>query len=121
MIDTSDGFAGDLAHICEAGGVGADLVCDSLPLSGQLCGAARLLCREPLEFFLGESDDYELIVTCRPEHVDVLRAEAVARDVPLTEVGRITAYRDITLVLSGGERRPLRPSGWDHFRIERKS
>ena len=48
-----------------------------------------------------DSDDYELVITCPPENVALLRSN-VSRcgPVPLTEVGRITgAAREMTLVL----------------------
>ena len=66
MIDTSDGFLGDLGHICEESKVGAELFKEKIPVSEDLREAARVLGRDPYDFFLGESDDYELVITCRP-------------------------------------------------------
>jgi thiamine-monophosphate kinase len=117
MIDTSDGFLGDLGHICEESEVGAELFEEKIPVSEDLRRAAGVLGKNPYDFFFGESDDYELLVTCRPEHVSVLYSVAAGCGaVPVTEVGRITASRGIALLLAGGERRPLRASSWDHFR-----
>jgi thiamine-monophosphate kinase len=117
MIDTSDGFLGDLGHICEESEVGAEILNEKIPVSKAVYEAALLLGRDPHDFFLGESDDYELVITCRPEHVDSLRSlGAECRGAPLTEVGRITTPgRGIALVLLGGETRQVKPSGWDHF------
>jgi thiamine-monophosphate kinase len=117
MIDTSDGFLGDLGHICEESGVGAELFKEKIPMSEDLREAALILHRDPYDFFLGESDDYELVITCRPEDVALLRSTMIrCCPVPLTEVGRITgAAREITLLLPDGERRPVKPLGWDHF------
>jgi thiamine-monophosphate kinase len=120
MIDTSDGFLGDLGHICEESKVGAELFKEKIPVSEDLRDAARVLGREPYDFFLGESDDYELVVTCRPEHVALLCSVAArCGAVPVTEIGRITAARSLTLLLSGGERRPLKSLSWDHFRAKK--
>ncbi len=117
MIDTSDGFVGDLGHICEESGVGSDLFEDRIPVNEDLLDAARILGRNPHDFFLGESDDYELIITCRPEHVGVIRSVADERAVPLTEIGRITERtQGVVLLLPDGERRPLKAVSWDHFR-----
>ena len=118
MIDTSDGFVGDLGHICEESGVGADLFKERIPVSKDLVDAARILGRDPHDFFLGESDDYELIVTCRPEHVDPLQAVASGCcAAPLTEVGSILGGAEvITLVSPDGKRHPLKAVSWDHFR-----
>ena len=119
MIDTSDGFLGDLGHICEESGVGAELFQEKIPVSEELREAALTLHRDPYDFFLGESDDYELVITCQPRDVVPLRS-VVTRccPVPLTEVGRITgSVREITLLLPDGNRRPVKPLSWDHFRI----
>jgi thiamine-monophosphate kinase len=123
MIDTSDGFLGDLGHICEESGVGAELFQERLPVSEDLREAAHVLHRDPYEFILGDSDDYELVITCQPQNLALLRS-AVSRccPAPLTEVGRITgAAREMTLVLPDGERRPVKPASWDHFRSTKDS
>jgi thiamine-monophosphate kinase len=118
MIDTSDGFLGDLKHICVESNVGADLVKDKLPISEDLRQAALELGHDPLDFFLGESDDYELLITCRPNDLHRLRTSGIpSGSPPLTEVGTITDNPgEITLIFPDGERRPIKPVGWDHFR-----
>jgi len=123
MIDTSDGFLGDLGHICEESGVGAELFQAKLPVSENLREAAPVLQRDPYDFILGDSDDYELVITCQPQNVALLRS-TVTRccPVPLTEVGKITgAAREMILIMPDGERRPVKPASWDHFRSTKDS
>lgn len=117
MIDTSDGFMGDLGHICDESDVGAVLSQGALPLSDALKSAARQLGKDPMDLFLGESDDYELILTCPPENVVSLQAViASVSDVPVHAVGRITKRSEgIQIELPDGTRRPMRTGGWDHF------
>ena len=117
MIDTSDGFLGDLGHICQDSGVGAELTQEKLPISDDLRQAALELNLDPYELFLQDSDDYELIITCTPKNVAQIRsAIASASDVPVTEVGKITdSAENIQLILSDGNRRRITPAGWDHF------
>ena len=117
MIDTSDGFLADLGHICQESNVGADLFKEKLPISEALLRAAALLNQDPYDFLLGESDDYELVITCRPEDVALLISKSVqCCPVPVTEIGRITGRPgEIALLLSDGQRHPIKPSGWDHF------
>jgi thiamine-monophosphate kinase len=119
MIDTSDGFLGDLGHICEESQVGAELFKERLPVSDALREAALMLRQDPYDFFLGDSDDYELVITCRQQDAALLRS-VITQCCPvlLTEVGRITdAAGKITLLLPDGDRRPVKLSGWDHFRL----
>jgi thiamine-monophosphate kinase len=117
MIDTSDGFLGDLGHICDESRVGAELSEEHIPVNEALREAARLLGRNPHDFFLGESDDYELVITCKPQDTASLMAVAArCGAVPMTDVGRITTGHGIALVLPGGERRPVKALSWDHFR-----
>ncbi|MBP1730873.1 MAG: thiamine-monophosphate kinase [Deltaproteobacteria bacterium] len=119
MIDTSDGFLGDLGHICEESRVGAELFKEKIPVSEELREAARTFGRDVHDFFLGESDDYELVITCKPQDAAILAAAAERCGVhPLTEIGRITAGQGVALLLADGERRELRSLSWDHFRVD---
>lgn len=118
MIDISDGFLGDLGHICERSHVGARLWKEKLPVSGELRQAARELGRDPWALFLGESDDYELIITCPPDRVDQIKGVlAPFGPLPVTEVGRITEEEGrVVLIRDDGSQEVLTVSGWDHFR-----
>jgi thiamine-monophosphate kinase len=117
MIDTSDGFLGDLGHICEESGVGALLFAGKFPLSENLKSAAKTLDEDVLELFMGESDDYELIITCPRNRVAQIRA-AIASSFPgpVSEVGRVEERKKgISLVKTDGSERQIRAAGWDHF------
>jgi thiamine-monophosphate kinase len=116
MIDTSDGLAGDLAHICEESGAGADLFLEAIPLDEGLLEAARAFGLDPYGLVLGMSDDYELIMTCDPRRAQELQGIAAQQGVPLTVIGTITDSREINLVAPGGVKRRLDYAGWDHFR-----
>jgi len=117
MIDTSDGFLGDLGHICKESGVGAKLILEKLPIRELLRETATQIGRDPFDLVLGESDDYELIITCPVEKVDGIRsAVAAVTEVPVTEVGRITeASHGIKLLQPDGTESTVTPAGWDHF------
>jgi thiamine-monophosphate kinase len=120
MIDTSDGLLGDLGHICNESGVGIRLFQEDLPVSPPLQEAARRINRDPLEFVLGQSDDYELIITCSPDHVrDLCAAVTAVASVPVRVIGQITPPPDdpeaILLTSTTGPARKLDRAGWDHF------
>jgi len=120
MIDISDGLLGDLGHICDESKVGAWLHQKGLPVSPSLQEAARQLERDPLEFVLGNSDDYELIITCPRENAEqigsVIRASG---SVAVTAIGEITAPSEdagvISMISTDGPVRRLDRSGWNHF------
>ena len=117
MIDISDGLLGDLGHICEKSGVGAELYRERLPLSEALKEGTGLSGDDSMEWVLKESDDYELIVTCRPDRVDMIRS-AVARVSPvrITDIGKIKdRATGMSLILPDGSKQDLSPAGWDHF------
>lgn len=118
MIDTSDGFPGDLGHICEASCVGAELWETKFPLGDELQQAALEVKRDSLDLFLGESDDYELITTCSPERVSLIKeALAPLGTLPVSEVGRITREEGTMILINeNASREKITPSGWDHFR-----
>ncbi len=117
MIDTSDGFLGDLAHVCEESGTGVEIMEDALPVSGPLTWYAGRKGVNPQDLVLGESDDYELIFTCAPMHVEALKS-AIARvsDLPVSNVGWMTDEPGrFQLTRLGGGKEDLKPKGWDHF------
>ncbi len=96
-IDLSDGLAGDLAHLVEASGVGADL--DVVPAA---IGASS-------EEALTGGEDYELLIaTARPD--DLVRAFRGADLLPPLAIGRCTD-RPGVLSLRGD---PLPAGGWQH-------
>ena len=89
-MDVSDGLVGDLAKLCRASGVAAEVDIERVPLSH----AARTACaRQPavLEAVLTGGDDYEIIATLRPESIDAFRRAALARGVAVTEIGFVMA------------------------------
>lgn len=117
MIDTSDGFAGDLGHICEGSGLGAILYADKLPLSEALRKASSEIKKDPFDFILGSSDDYELIITCQPAHIRRIQTLIQSlSSVSVTEVGKmVDGPHRICLSYPDGSEKDVFVSGWDHF------
>jgi len=117
MIDTSDGLLGDLGHICHESGVGATVYEKELPVSPALMQFAQSAKRQPLEYILKESDDYELLITCAPQNVAIIRNTiAGLNGLPVSRIGDITQNKgQIEIVDSAGNSRSVIKSGWDHF------
>lgn len=110
-IDLSDGLAGDLQHILEASGVGADLRLPMLPASPALLERFPIPeTRFPLQVAGG--DDYELCVCLPPDALDAAQAML---DVPLTPIGRITAEPGLRWLDARGAAVELAASAYRHF------
>jgi thiamine-monophosphate kinase len=89
-MDVSDGLAGDLAKLCRASGVAADIEVARVPLSD---AARAALAREPtlIEAILTGGDDYEVLACAPAAAVEALRRQAAAAGVAVTEIGAVTA------------------------------
>jgi thiamine-monophosphate kinase len=89
-IDVSDGLAGDLAKLCRASSVAADIDVAAVPFSD---AARAAIAAEPalLETALSGGDDYEIVLTLPPEKLATFRAAARAAGVATTEIGRAQA------------------------------
>jgi thiamine-monophosphate kinase len=109
MMDLSDGLSSDLPRLCSAGGVGATIDSNRLPLAS-LNDRPRAL-----TVALHGGDDYELLFTVRPGKATLLPGHF--RGVKLTRIGKITRERKILLQEADGGTTPLGPGGWDPFRI----
>lgn len=118
MIDTSDGLLGDLGHICKESGVGAVIFEERLPLSEPLEAFAGTMEMKRHEVVLRGSDDYELIITCPPEHAaELVDTITDLSGLAVTEIGRmIDTQGSIKLTTLDGEEMDLSVSGWDHFK-----
>lgn len=105
MIDVSDGLLADLAHVCEASGVGIDLDTARFVIDEPLRVVGQATGRDPLSFVLAGGEDHALAATFPPGDVPGDWA-VVGRVVDATPFGG-------PVVLVDGER--AEATGWDHF------
>jgi len=113
-IDLSDGLIGDLGHILQRSGVGAQVELVRLPHSAVLAAQPPALREECL---LVGGDDYELLF-CAPagRHDAVLEASRLS-GVPVQCIGHITARPGLCVVDAAGQAVPLRRlQAFDHFK-----
>jgi thiamine-monophosphate kinase len=118
LIDTSDGVATDLYHICQASGVGARIPAAAVPVSPRVTAAAPHLGRDPLELALFGGEDYLLLFTCGPEAAGRLPASfSRAGLAPPLPLGRIVAGDRVLLETATGDV-DISGRGYDHFRLD---
>ncbi|MBT0963156.1 thiamine-phosphate kinase [Denitromonas iodatirespirans] len=114
MLDVSDGLLGDLGHILDASGVGAEIDAARLPeaLLVDACAdaaRARLAC-------LSGGDDYELLFTAPAERRADIDALSQRLALPLHRIGHITPpTQGLRLREADGTAVPLTRNGFDHF------
>lgn len=103
-MDLSDGLSTDLAHLCQASGVAAEVEGAALPL-----GPAA-----SLQQALHGGEDYELLFTAPPS----ARIPRSIAGVAITAIGWIrdkeSGDPDVILHAASGPQ-PLLPQGWEHF------
>jgi len=119
MMDISDGLAGDLHHLCQAGGVGARLDLARIPVHDSARQAAEMAGIDIREWLLGGGEDFELLMAVKPEAVDrVQRAVAEAAGMPATVIGEFRPPSEgVMLADPEGRLSPLPASGWDHLKL----
>jgi thiamine-monophosphate kinase len=87
-MDVSDGLVGDLAKLCAASNVSADIEAVRVPRSDAAEGALASDC-ELIKPILTGGEDYEILCAIRPARVDSFRAAAEKVSVRVTDIGRI--------------------------------
>jgi thiamine-monophosphate kinase len=117
MMDMSDGLSTDLARLCTASRVGAQIRSASIPkvaLPEALSKHLKRLNLDPLKMALHGGDDYDLLFTVSPRNIKKLNKAPEFSQ--LTAIGEITHGKALTLVSPSGAKKPLTPQGWDPFR-----
>jgi thiamine-monophosphate kinase len=87
-MDISDGLAGDLAKLCRASAVSADIEVARVPLSEAaahaLAGGCNLI--DPI---LTGGEDYEILCAVPPERVAAFKTESAKAGVAVAHIGQI--------------------------------
>ncbi|MEM2319789.1 MAG: thiamine-phosphate kinase [Candidatus Bathyarchaeia archaeon] len=112
-IDSSDGLAWSLHEISRASGVG--FLVDNPPVAPEAAKFAEINGLDPLELAFYGGEEYEFVLTVKPELWDKAREAVEKADGSLIKIGKATAERRVLLTVDG-EKRAVEPRGWEHFR-----
>jgi len=111
-LDVSDGLVADLAHICRASDLGADLYVEELPLSNQLQALSDR--DQALRWALTGGDDYELCFTLPEARLPELGERIATGDLQAKVIGRMRPGHGVECFLRGEPYR-LDAQGYRHF------
>lgn len=107
-IDSSDGLAWSLHEISKASKVG--FIINHLPIAYEARQFAETHGLDPVELCLYGGEEYELVVTVKPE-----LWEKAKRAASLIKIGLVTKERKL-LLEEKGEKIPIESRGWEHFK-----
>jgi thiamine-monophosphate kinase len=114
-MDISDGLAGDLAKLCRASGISAQINTEQLPLSE---AARSMLDADPglLETVLTGGDDYEILCTIPRAQLADFRGAAAATGIAVTVIGEAVAgAADPRFADARGQLRSFGRPSFSHF------
>jgi thiamine-monophosphate kinase len=113
-MDVSDGLVADLAKLCRASNVAADIEVARVPLSS---AARRALAADAalIDAILTGGEDYEILCAVRPGHLRPFTDAAAAAGVPVTDIGRIVAGSAPRFLDAAGRALAFARPGYSHF------
>lgn len=114
-LDISDGLAGDLLHICNRSGCGAQIWLDAVPAASQL---QYLPADLALEAKVAGGDDYELCFTAPVAVREQIEAIAAQFGLAAARIGTIVPQTaaPVQFLNAQLESMPLSFGGFDHFK-----
>jgi len=112
-IDSSDGLAWSLYELSEASGVG--FLIKKIPVAPEVEVFAEEYNLDPINLSLYGGEEYELVVTVKPELWNEAKKSLDMLGTPLIDIGEVTKERKIEVEINGS-RRVIEKKGWEHFR-----
>ena len=112
-MDVSDGLAGDLAKLCRASGLAAEVDVSAVPLS-EAARAALSADAKLIERILTGGDDYEIVLTLPAAQLGAFRTAAENAGVPVAKIGQVTSGQGVRFLREGKVLSFTQPS-YSHF------
>ena len=114
-IDSSDGLAWSLHELSRASGVG--FLIENVPVAPEVKVFAKKYGLDPIDLSLYGGEEYELVVTVKPDLWEKANNTLKRLGTPLIRIGKVIKERRVELRING-ERRILEAKGWEHFKGE---
>jgi thiamine-monophosphate kinase len=114
-MDSSDGLAWTLHELARLSKVGFQL--DEVPVAPEVKRFAELNSLDASELVLYGGEEYELVVTVKPEGWTAAVAAIKAVGGELLPIGKVTEEKRI-LLRTADKLVPIEPRGWEHFKNE---
>ncbi len=115
-MDSSDGLAWSLHELGRMSGVG--FVVDRVPITPEAEKFARDNSLDPVDLTFYGGEEYELVLTVKPQKWEEAKALVEAVHGSLIPIGRATAANKQVILEVDGKRRVLEAKGWEHFKSQ---
>ena len=112
-MDSSDGLAWTLHELAHSSNVGFEL--DKVPVAPEVKRFAELNSLDASELALYGGEEYELVLTVKPEVWATALAAVGAVGGQLLPIGKVTKDKRIILRVNN-EEHPIYARGWEHFK-----
>jgi thiamine-monophosphate kinase len=112
-IDSSDGLAWSLHELAKMSGVG--FLINSVPVADEVRRFAEFNGLEALELALYGGEEYELVVTIKPNRWVAAEIAVEATGGCLLPIGKVTRDKQMLLDVDG-KKRGIERRGWEHFK-----
>jgi thiamine-monophosphate kinase len=112
-MDISDGLVGDLAKLCRASGVAAEVDAAAVPLS-DAARAALAADTRLIEQILTGGDDYEILAAVPANKCSAFQATAAKAGVAVTKIGQVGSGQGVRFLRDGKVLSFARPA-YTHF------
>ncbi len=112
-MDSSDGLAWSLHELARQSKVG--FLIDNVPVAPEAEKFAAQNGLNAVDLALYGGEEYELVLTVKPEKWEEAKAVVETVRGSLIPIGRATADMKVNMLING-ETLPIEPRGWEHFK-----
>lgn len=113
-IDSSDGLAWSLHELAKANNLG--FLITHIPIAPEVEEFAKMYDLNPLDLSLYGGEEYELVVTIKPDMWENARLAVEKVNGTLIKIGTVTSQKEMCLQI-GEKTVPIEAKGWEHLRV----